>query len=225
MLPNLCFVLAAFVGLVVYVAVLKFLYDQSEVQVLSTGQFAIAIGYGIVLSLWSGAEAGFMAARMQPQYDSIAEDEQDLVTDEKKEGEADTKAALPPTATILGVKHAHLPALRAMGEFSLIMLFLYLCDRTLLVAKGPKYVNPTAFWSVNAAILLVALFTIRGAHAAPSEPMDAHVKPLQRDQTEEWKGWMQVRRSRSVVRGGGHLAGDTHRTRARARLLALSCTP
>ena len=67
--------------------------------------------------------------------------------------------------------------------------FIYLCDRTTIVAKGPKYVNTYAFWGVNAAILLVAAFTLRGEGSAA---VDGHVKPLQRDQTEEWKGWMQI---------------------------------
>jgi hypothetical protein len=44
----------------------------------------------------------------------------------------------------------------------------------------------------NGAILVAAVFTLRGAHAAAGEPMDAPVKPLQRDQSEEWKGWMQI---------------------------------
>merc|ERR1719203_1454764 len=69
---------------------------------------------------------------------------------------------------------------------------LYLCDRTTLVSKGPKYVNPWAFWAVNGAILLVALFTMRGGGEEASGVLHAHVKPLQRDQSEEWKGWMQI---------------------------------
>ena len=198
-LPNLIFLLAAAVGLVVYSGVLQFLYAYSEVKELSTAQYGVAAFYGAVLALWFGAEAGFFVARMQPRYDSIAEDEQDLVGESEKsqsskeaEGEKSPGGALAPDSAIFCVKHSHLTALRFGAEFVAIMGFLYLCDRTTLVAKGPKYVNPYAFWGVNGAILLLALCTIRGGHAPASEPVQAHIKPLQRDQTEEWKGWMQI---------------------------------
>ena len=66
---------------------------------------------------------------------------------------------------------------------------MYICDRTTLIAKGPKYTNPWAFWGTNAVILLAALLTL---HRDDGLAVDGHVKPLQRDQTEEWKGWMQI---------------------------------
>ena len=51
--------------------------------------------------------------------------------------------------------------------------------------SGPKQVSPTRFWCVNLLILLVGSATLRDS--GPSA-----TKPLQRDQTEEWKGWMQI---------------------------------
>ena len=182
-------------SLAAYYASCRFLYSYSEVKELTTWQYGMAVFYGLVVAVWGGAEVGFFVARAQPKYDSIAEDEQDLVADEQKDeagGEKSPAGALTPDATILFVKHSQLAALRLLGEFALIMGFLYLCDRTTLVAKGPKYVSPTAFWSVNAAILTLALFSMRGGEKKADEPVDAHIKPLQRDQTEEWKGWMQI---------------------------------
>jgi len=181
-------------GLAVYGCVLRFLYEVSEVKALTTAQYGVAVAYGVVIALWAGAEAGFAAAKMQPRYDSIAEDEQDLVNDgdksEAEEARETPKSAVAPSASVCGISHSKLTVLRFGAEFVAIMGFIYLCDRTSLVAKGPKYVNPYAFWGVNAAILLLALFTMRTEPA--SEVMDAHVKPMQRDQTEEWKGWMQI---------------------------------
>jgi hypothetical protein len=193
-LPTACFLLSAVLGLAVYGCVLRFLYEVSEVKALTTAQYGVAVAYGVVIALWAGAEAGFAAAKMQPRYDSIAEDEQDLVNDgdksEAEEARETPKSAVAPSASVCGISHSKLTVLRFGAEFVAIMGFIYLCDRTSLVAKGPKYVNPYAFWGVNAAILLLALFTMRTEPA--SEVMDAHVKPMQRDQTEEWKGWMQI---------------------------------
>ena len=50
-LPNLIFLLAAAVGLVVYSGVLQFLYAYSEVKELSTAQYGVAAFYGAVLAL------------------------------------------------------------------------------------------------------------------------------------------------------------------------------
>jgi len=101
-----------------------------------------------------------------------------------------SRGAIAPDASIFGIRHAQLQSLRYCGEFVAIMGFLYLCDRTTLVAKGPKYVSKAAFWAVNGVILLLAIFSMRGGGG--SDVVSAHVKPMQRDQTEEWKGWMQI---------------------------------
>ena len=197
LLPALCFLLSSLVGAVAYSFVVRFLYVHSEIHTLTTAQYGVAIAYGLAIVLWLGAEVGFLVARTQPRYDSIAEDEQDLVVDAEKvglqegaEAECKSPAAIPPDTVILGVRHSHMRALRACAEFAGIMGLLYLCDRTTLVGKGPKYVDPWAFWGVNGAILVGALLTIRGSAAtAPAAPLHGeHVKPLQRDQTEEVRG-------------------------------------
>ena len=66
------------------------------------------------------------------------------------------------------------------------MGYLYVCDRTTLIAKGPKHVSSPHFWGVNLLLLVIGLLTLRDSGEA------AAAKPLQRDQTEEWKGWMQI---------------------------------
>ena len=184
-------------SLIVYACACRFLYANSEVKDLTTWQYTMIVFYGLVLAVWAGAEAGFLAAKLQPRYDAIAEDEQDLVGEDQislkgSEGEKSPGSALAPDTTVVCIKASQLKPLRLLGEFALIMGFLYLCDRTTIVAKGPKYVSPTAFWSVCAAILALGLFTMRGGEKKDSEPVDFYVKPLQRDQTEEWKGWMQI---------------------------------
>ncbi len=108
-----------------------------------------------------------------------------LVSDVKSE-----PLELSAQPTLFGLKHSHLNVLRAMGEFTLIMGYVYLCDRTTCIPKGAKVHSRLNFWGLNGVILLIALCTLR---AAPQRgPVETAAKPLQRDQTEEWKGWMQL---------------------------------
>ena len=122
--------------------------------------------------------------------------------------------------SLWGIRREHLPALRASAEFVGIMGYMYLCDRTNIFPRGPKQLSKPSFWAVCAALLLLGLGTLRDAGAeasvrpvdhacpaggprapsratlpfptlAPPLPTQA-TKPLQRDQTEEWKGWMQL---------------------------------
>merc|ERR1719271_2320537 len=76
-----------------------------------------------------------------------------------------------------------LQELRAGAEMSGILAFMYVCDRTDIFTKAKKVYDPTQFWGCWAVICVVALFTMRKLDSA---------KPLQREQTDEWKGWMQL---------------------------------
>ena len=97
----------------------------------------------------------------------------------------------------------------AAAEFAAYMLLFFFCDRTTVVPRSGKTPDRTTFWSLWALLVIVALCTIRRAKPptpttsieeppAPDQPKavvnseNFHVKHLQRDQTEEWKGWMQV---------------------------------
>lgn len=76
-----------------------------------------------------------------------------------------------------------LPPLRAVAELAAILAFLYLCDRTDAVPKSKKVYDPPRFWAICGAIFFAAVFTVQKLKDA---------KPLQREQTDEWKGWMQI---------------------------------
>eukprot|EP00758_Cryptobia_borreli_P002113 Tbor_TRINITY_DN2794_c0_g1::TRINITY_DN2794_c0_g1_i1::g.15216::m.15216 len=101
----------------------------------------------------------------------------------------------------------------ALGEFSAYMLLFFFCDRTTIIPRSDKKPDQTVFWGLWAVLIMVALCTIRRAKPPVVEvrkvseteieyqhdykPVDNfnndfHVQYLQRDQTEEWKGWMQV---------------------------------
>ena len=69
------------------------------------------------------------------------------------------------------------------GQSKAILAFLYLCDRTAVLPEGPKTRDPKYFWGLWAVIVIVACFTIRKTEES---------NPLSREQTDEWKGWMQI---------------------------------
>jgi hypothetical protein len=209
--PTAAFLLGAALAALAYGALAVFLFQHSEFQTLTTLQLAAAIGYGVVVVAWGGAEASVLVARMQPRYDAIDGAPMDDSEDRESVGDCDESSSLSspggPGArgggarggaaeqSICGVKPSHLPALRLAAEFVAIMAYVYFCDRTTLIAKGPKYQSKAAFWCVNGLILAAGLFTLRRAHGAAASAaggIDEPVKPLQRDQTEEWKGWMQI---------------------------------
>ena len=212
--PHLAFVVVAAAAAAAYKACLGYLVSVTEekMQEFTSAQHGIALAYGLLLAVWLGAEAGFFVLRRQPRYDSLGtrtpeeDDEENLVS--KPEAPAAAAAAVGAGPKLLGLSAASLPALRAAGEFVGYMGYLYVCDRTTLIAKGPKHVSSPHFWGVNLLLLIIGLLTLRDSGEA------AAAKPLQRDQTEEWKGWMQIMfilyHYFAVRRRGASLSRDPH---------------
>ncbi|KAF9762216.1 hypothetical protein IL306_003509 [Fusarium sp. DS 682] len=93
-----------------------------------------------------------------------------------------------------------------VGMFAVALLYCFAADRTHLFSKGMKEFVPSEFYLLVAICLIIAGLTIRKTKfRAPRLPVaeapttttttttvevDAGV--LSRDQTEEWKGWMQA---------------------------------
>eukprot|EP00301_Raphidiophrys_heterophryoidea_P008437 c13130_g1_i2.p1 GENE.c13130_g1_i2~~c13130_g1_i2.p1 ORF type:complete len:601 (+),score=144.35 c13130_g1_i2:64-1866(+) len=81
---------------------------------------------------------------------------------------------------------------RAIAEFSSVLLFVYISDRTRLLGRGEKTQSMDLFWFSFLCIVVPSLPTIhKHAKMAKAGTLGA-TGLLQRDQTEEWKGWMQV---------------------------------
>jgi hypothetical protein len=202
---NAVCVTVALVTLVAYAVLLRKVASISVDQSFSAAQIGVAIFYGLAIAAWAGVEAGILYARRKPPrhtfirsvfHDSFTDDagasgSKERIIDPETDEEATESAGVamaPPEAVVCGVAASRLPALRAAAEFALIMVYVYLCDRTSLVPQGPKTVSRTMFWGLNGAVLLVAIATTRAAGSGG----EVVTKPLQRDQTEEWKGWMQL---------------------------------
>jgi N-acetylneuraminate 9-O-acetyltransferase len=183
-LPNVLGAAAALVGAVLYVLLLQWIGDMCNSGIeLSAAQLGAAFAYGVALSVWIAAEVGFVTARnmssgLAPAFELEPADNEET---QKLDG-----TQLPEVHVLFGALRADmLPQLRAAAEFSLIMGYVFVCDRTTFFAAGPKDVSSLKFWGLWALITMVALVSIRPVHKSLT-------KPLQRDQTEEWKGWMQL---------------------------------
>jgi len=188
LLPSFVFAAVAVATAGLYYSLLLFLDSVSEVHEYTAAQLGVAVGYGILLSIYAGAEAGFWVHHLQPKYSSVSEDEEEASAMQlvQEDGSSASSPAPKPAGNIFFVKQELLPALRSAAEFVAIMGYIYVCDRTTLIAKGDKVQTKVGFWCVNALILLAGIFSLRQHKSADD------VKPLQRDQTEEWKGWMQI---------------------------------
>nr|GEW43719.1 protein reduced wall acetylation 4-like [Tanacetum cinerariifolium] len=82
--------------------------------------------------------------------------------------------------------------LRAMSEFGGILFFFYISDRTSLIAESGKSYNRDLFLFLYALLIIVSAMTSLKKHNDKSAFSGKAILYLNRHQTEEWKGWMQV---------------------------------
>uniref|UniRef100_A0A7C9EH41 Cas1p 10 TM acyl transferase domain-containing protein n=1 Tax=Opuntia streptacantha TaxID=393608 RepID=A0A7C9EH41_OPUST len=82
--------------------------------------------------------------------------------------------------------------LRAMSEFGLLLTYFYLCDRTNLFGESTKNYNRDLFLFLYFLLIIVAAMTSFTIHKDKSPFSGKSILYLNRHQTEEWKGWMQV---------------------------------
>ncbi|OBS26137.1 hypothetical protein FPOA_00080 [Fusarium poae] len=85
------------------------------------------------------------------------------------------------------------------GSFVLALLMCYYADRTQMMAKGEKLWQPINFAILCAPCLVILLLTIRRSRSPIPMGMEISLSTnetnepfLSRQQTEEWKGWMQA---------------------------------
>ncbi|KAI3495655.1 hypothetical protein L1887_38000 [Cichorium endivia] len=82
--------------------------------------------------------------------------------------------------------------LRAMSEFGGILFYFYICDRTTLIAESTKSYNRDLFLFLYILLIIVSAMTSLKKHSDKSAFSGKSILYLNRHQTEEWKGWMQV---------------------------------
>lgn len=82
--------------------------------------------------------------------------------------------------------------LRAMSEFGALLFYLYICDRTNIFGQSKKSYNRDLFLFLYFLLIIVSAITSFKIHHDKSPFSGKSIMYLNRHQTEEWKGWMQV---------------------------------
>ncbi|KDR17548.1 CAS1 domain-containing protein 1, partial [Zootermopsis nevadensis] len=71
----------------------------------------------------------------------------------------------------------------SLARMGIIMAYFFLCDRTNFFMKENKYFSQVSFWLPFGYVFALGLFFTEDSR---------FTKVLHRDQTDEWKGWMQL---------------------------------
>jgi len=82
--------------------------------------------------------------------------------------------------------------LRAISEFGGYLLYFYICDRTDLLGESAKNYSRDLFLFLYFLLIIVSAMTSFKVHQDKSALTGKSILYLNRHQTEEWKGWMQV---------------------------------
>ncbi|KAG2309015.1 hypothetical protein Bca52824_028763 [Brassica carinata] len=87
--------------------------------------------------------------------------------------------------------------LRAMAEFGGILFYFYICDRTSVLGESKRCLHVQnydrdLFLFLYCLLIIVAAMTSLKKHNDKSPITGKSILYLNRHQTEEWKGWMQV---------------------------------
>ncbi|XP_047094591.1 protein REDUCED WALL ACETYLATION 3-like [Lolium rigidum] len=82
--------------------------------------------------------------------------------------------------------------LRAMAEVGIVLVYYYICDRTNIFAESKKNYNRDLFLFLYILLIIASALTSLKKHQEKSAFSGKSILYLNRHQTEEWKGWMQV---------------------------------
>ncbi|KAF3339960.1 CAS1 domain-containing protein 1-like protein [Carex littledalei] len=82
--------------------------------------------------------------------------------------------------------------LRAMSEFGIVLVYFYICDRTSIFPETTKTYNRDLFLFLYALLIIASALTSFKRHTDKSAFSGKSIMFLNRHQTEEWRGWMQV---------------------------------
>lgn len=134
------------------------------------------------------------------ESETIKEDERAVLMEGGLTKSASTKLSIPSIKTnmirFLTMDDAFLLEnrllLRAMAEFGGILFYFYICDRTTIFSDSTKSYNRDLFIFLYILLIIASAMTSLKKHHDKSSFSGKPILYLNRHQTEEWKGWMQV---------------------------------
>jgi hypothetical protein len=132
--------------------------------------------------LYEVVEVSSTAVVGQPIHDS--KDEEQQVKEKEKDAATPGEKANVGRVTALDVHQpASVKALLQMGtQLGILLLYSWVCEFRPFQAHGSKHADRDQFWFLALVVVAVALLKVEKT---------ATNELLNRDQTEEWKGWMQ----------------------------------
>lgn len=179
-------VLAMLLSVAFYTWVMGFLVYYSTVDGFPVSQVAVVGVFGVLFGMHMAVEVGILTRKHLQR----AKGNTDTLNAVKTETPADAETAAllpkPVNTMVFYMTEEHLKGLRATTELAAILAYVYLCDRTSIFAKGKKIPSTLYYVGVNGVILLAAFASVRKSKGRVAGTF------LNRDQTEEWKGWMQT---------------------------------
>lgn len=178
---------------------------------ITSAQVALLLGYIQLLAYWVYAE--YLEYNKHARPKAHAEDET-KPTDEETQQLVDASPGTPSSrgsaqmpSTMGGIVRSYTVrfltmnegfllenrlTLRAIAELGGLLLYYFICDRTDIFGESSKHYSRDLFIFLYALLVLVCVFTSMVKHTAPSLATGKSIQYLNRHQTEEWKGWMQV---------------------------------
>lgn len=174
---------------------------------LSVGQVAFFFGFFPLVIWWLSSEyLNYRAAHRYKLHSEEHESIKDTSKDEESlllsEGEKHVKEKTASSIVVLQLYRfltfngafliENRLALRSMAELGGLLFYYFICDRTNLVGESTKSYNRDLFIFMYLVLCITAAWTSSKKHSSPSVSSGKAINYLNRHQTEEWKGWMQV---------------------------------
>ncbi|KAG2541242.1 protein REDUCED WALL ACETYLATION 3-like isoform X1 [Panicum virgatum] len=178
---------------------------------VTPGQVSAILGFLWVFAAWAYAEVLFYrknAASIKTRHSDVnlavmdnssVKEDQTLLLEEGGQAVAAKPAYTSFTSQMLRLFFMdqmllleNRLTLRAISEFGGYLLYFYICDRTDLLGESAKNYSRDLFLFLYFLLIIVAAMTSFKVHQDKSAFTGKSILYLNRHQTEEWKGWMQV---------------------------------
>ncbi|KAM0965811.1 hypothetical protein FF1_021766 [Malus domestica] len=180
---------------------------------VTVGQVSFLLGVIPIISAWIYAEyleykKNSLSSKFRCSEVNLVEVEKEAVKEDDRvvllEGgglqsaspKARTPSGYPPIFRFMLMESSFLLdnrlTLRAISEFSVLLAYFYLCDRTDFFNASTKSYNRDLFIFLYFLLIIVSAMTSFTIHNEKSPLTGKAILFLNRHQTEEWKGWMQV---------------------------------